>query len=264
MTMIRTAIITAVLYISICANPGQAGAADILNRSFTLGTPQVELGNVNGPITVTVSARGSVQLGVVKSGGTAPERARLKVEIQATSNTLKVSVRCDRWFRRCGRARARLTLQVPHGTLLSARSVNGAVEISEVRGEVGARTVNGRIRIHRSGAAGLSVSTVNGKIRVTGHAGPLKARSVNGPLQLQLDRLWAPLEIRTVSGDAQLKLPQNTGAQVELRTVSGTLDSKLPLQTNQRQRRRVRGTLGQGGPRIQARTVSGSLTILPL
>ena len=261
--MTRFAIITALL--SLCLTGCEvAHAADTLTRTFNLGaTPLVKVSNINGPITVTGSARTSVYLSAVKEGGTVAQRGRLKIEVEARGDTLEVHTRCERWVRGCGATgvRVRYTLHLPRGARLTCRSVNGAVTIAGVRGEVSARTVNGHIRTNNTGSAALKAATVSGKVEVLGHAGPVKARTVSGPIRLELTRLAGDVRIRTVSGSARLKLSRTSGARVDLSTVSGGLISQLPLQLEQRSRRELSGTLGQGGPQIRARTVSGSVTL---
>lgn len=260
--MTRIAIITALL--SLCLTGCEvAHAADTLTRTYNLGaTPRVKLGNINGPISVTGSARTSVYLSAVKQGGSAAQRARLKIEIEVRGDTLAVRTRCERWIRGCGQGvQVRYTLHIPRGARLSCRSVNGAVTVAGVQGEVSARTVNGKIRTSDTGSAALKARAVNGKIEVSGHAGPVKAHTVSGPIRLELKRLAGEVQIRTVSGSARVKMPKTSGASVDLSTVSGSLVSQLPLQVERRGRRGLSGTLGQGGPQVRARTVSGSVTL---
>ncbi len=263
--MTRTAITTVVLCLSF--NGCEAAyAADTLNKTFNLGAaPQVEVGNINGPVTVTGGARSTVFLSAVKSGGSAADRDRLKIEVEVDGDALRVTTRCDRWIRGCGRGvKVRYTLHVPRGTRLSARSVNGPVTVSGVQGEVKARSVNGRVRTSDTGSASVRVRTVNGKIEVRGHAGEVRARTVNGKIELRLRKLARDVRLRTVSGTARVLIPRGSGARVDMRTVSGELTSELPMQVSRRGRRGLNGTLGNGGPQIKARTVSGGVKILAL
>ncbi len=145
-----------------------------------------------------------------------------------------------------------------------ARSVNGPVRVGGVRGGVVARTVNGAVETSDTGSAALRMHTVNGKIRVRGHAGEVRVRTVNGTVRLNLTKLTGAVRIKSVSGSATIKLPRASGASVDLSTLSGRLSSDLPLQTTRKGRRSLAGTLGQGGPQIRARTVSGSVILTAL
>lgn len=266
--MMRTAIYTTLLCLVTVGLTGcqRAHAADTFNKTLNLGaTPSVSVANINGPVTVTGSARGTVYLSAVKVGGTAAQRRSLKIELESSSDCLEVRTRCDRWVRGCGRGvKVRYTLHVPRGTRLRARAVNGPVRVSGVRGGVVARTVNGLVETRDTGAASLRTRTVNGKIRVRGHAGEVRARTVNGPIRLELSKLTGAVRVRSVSGTATIKLPRGSGATVNFSTVSGELTSALPLQTTRQGRPGLTGTLGQGGPQIRARTVSGSVTLTAL
>jgi DUF4097 and DUF4098 domain-containing protein YvlB len=69
-----------------------------------------------------------------------------------------------------------------------------------------------------------------------------------------------------VSGDITLRLPADLNADVRFASLSGELDTDFDLHV-EREREKwvgsdVRGTIGEGGPRLSFNTVSGDVRLL--
>jgi DUF4097 and DUF4098 domain-containing protein YvlB len=68
-----------------------------------------------------------------------------------------------------------------------------------------------------------------------------------------------------VSGSVTVSLPSGLDADVEASTVSGAITSDFPITVGGGSRRdgfssrKLSGTIGRGGPRIELRTVSGAI-----
>jgi DUF4097 and DUF4098 domain-containing protein YvlB len=85
---------------------------------------------------------------------------------------------------------------------------------------------------------------------------------VSGSIHLELSRESRNVKATTVSGAVRVLLARHLGAQVQLSTLSGDLQSAdLPLTIDQRGRRTLRGTVGDGTMRFRASTVSGDVTL---
>jgi hypothetical protein len=135
-------------------------------------------------------------------------------------------------------------VKVPAGVTLEARTVNGDVEASGMRGPVDASTVNGGIRIGTTSWA--EASTVNGGVAVvmSGHGWP------------------EGLDFRTVNGSIVLDFADAPNADLHAETMHGEIDSEFPLQVQGKMRRNMmRGTLGSGGPELALATVNGSIEL---
>lgn len=137
-------------------------------------------------------------------------------------------------------------IQVPRGTHLELESTNGSVAVSDVRGEVDARTTNGSIRLE----------DVEGAIR---------ARSTNGAIQASFARNAAgptrDMELRTTNGSVTLALPEGLGARLDARTTNGGITTDFPILVEGRIGRRLSGTIGEGGPEIRLATTNGAIRI---
>lgn len=174
---------------------------------------------------------------------------------------------------------ARVAVIVPEDTGVTARTVSAGVFVSGVSGESSIITVSGRITA--SGLAGApSLRTVSGDIEAEGVTGEVdaatvsgeiamtaadvsavRARTVSGDITLNLNRPSA-VDATTVSGDATFGIAPDGTFEVDAASVSGRLDTTFPHDGLRAERRRLRGRVGEGGPRLAVRTTSGNVAIL--
>jgi hypothetical protein len=145
------------------------------------------------------------------------------------------------------------------------KSVSGDVTLDGVRADISAQTVSGDLET-RQLSGRLKFTTVSGDLTVVdGSSEQVTAETVSG--DLTLDLAVAPsgrLDLKSVSGDLTVRLPESAGLQVEVRTMSGSLESAFPgVSTDTKPgRSSMRGMLGAGDGFLQAKTVSGDVTLL--
>lgn len=136
------------------------------------------------------------------------------------------------------------TVRVPDGVHVQLHTVNGGVTVEGIAGAVEAESVNGSITARSTG-------------------GPVRAETVNGSIRATLGKLGGDaLRYETVNGSITLELPADANAALALETVNGSVSTDLPVTVQGRvSRKQLRGTLGRGGPQVQAETVNGSITV---
>lgn len=135
-------------------------------------------------------------------------------------------------------------VRLPAGVKVEATSVNGSVEVDGATAEVVARTTNGGVEARSSGGP-VSAHTTNGDVTV--RAGSLDNHDI---------------EYSTVNGSITVELPASANADLDMRTVNGHVSSDFPLTVEGTfSRRRMRATLGKGGPRVRLSTVNGSIRL---
>ena len=140
--------------------------------------------------------------------------------------------------------RVDFTVHVPEGVRFVGTTVNGSVEAANLASDVEANTVNGHIRVATSGYA--------------------EAETVNGSIEASLGRAtWTePLRFGTVNGGITINLPANASAEVHASTVNGQIETDFPLTvTGRLGPRRLNGTIGTGGRRLDLTTVNGSIRL---
>lgn len=138
-------------------------------------------------------------------------------------------------------------VHVPRQTDLDIETVNGPLQVEDVKG---------RFRLRAQ----------NGPVTLAGLAGDVNARVQNGPLRVTLaGDQWdgAGLDAETTNGPVDLAIPAQYDAELETGTVNGPMDLAFPLTVTLQGRlsHRLHATLGQGGAPIRVVTTNGPLTI---
>lgn len=141
---------------------------------------------------------------------------------------------------------ASLTVGVPTGVAVDARTTMGVVTIRGTKASVDARTVSGPISID-------------------GAAGAIDARSINGPVEVEVDSLGPDdaINLESVNGPLSVRVPPGTEGVVELATINGSVETDFPITASgQMSARNLRGHIGNSSRDIRLRTVNGSVELL--
>lgn len=136
-------------------------------------------------------------------------------------------------------------IQVPLEIGLDLKTSNGSISITDVRGKI---CFEGR----------------NGAVSLTDLAGDVRGRTRNGRIDLRLTgETWegSGLDIETNNGGITFKIPENYSAELETGTLNGRIVLGFPLEVEGSLGRRLRTTLGGGGPRLRAVTSNGKVRI---
>lgn len=137
-----------------------------------------------------------------------------------------------------------LVVAMPNGVTLRAETMNGALDLQQVRGDVYASTMNGAIR--------ASAARV------------VHARTMNGAIDVTMGRTdWTgDLTLSTMNGAVNVRLPADASTEISARTMSGRITSDFPLDIDRRPgRTTASGTLGEGGRRLTLSTMNGAIRI---
>jgi DUF4097 and DUF4098 domain-containing protein YvlB len=208
----------------------------------------LELENVNGSIDASTTTEPDVE--IVAEMRDDAEGTAAVVLTQAASG-LSVCVRaetmtapsCERGHGRHGHTAAvHVTVRVPAGLHLVARTVNGRVHVRGLVGRVEANAVNGQVLLED--VRDVRASSVNGQVR---------ASFANGAFA-------GPIELSTVNGAVSVELPAGTDADLRADTVRGRVAIDLPGVADLRGPH-VRLALGHGGHELSLRTVHGSIHV---
>jgi hypothetical protein len=218
--------------------------------------------NVNGVVRVERSSSNKVEISASKSWRRGnPDEVRIEARrVGGGGADLLVCAlwsensSCDergmrtqvngRWTER-NDVSVEFVVRVPDGVRVDVNTVNGAVDIRGVSGDVSARTVNGNVDAASTG-------------------GPVTARTVNGDVRVRMSKLGSAEELNyeTVNGSVTVELPQSLGASVDLSTVNGRVSSDFPMTVSGTvSPRRIRATIGDGKLQLRVRTVNGSVEL---
>lgn len=252
----------------------------------------VELQAARGEIIVSAWSRDQVRVRATS------ERGALRFD--ASSAHLSLGLRSG--SSRSGDTRFELT--VPVGVRVRANSTSGDIRVAGSKAAVEARTQRGDIVVEDVGPAEVTAlsgdvdaSAINGELRVNVLSGDVRIRQVTGDVEVKtvsgeidlrdvraryvrigttsgditFDGTIDPTgryELQTHSGDVDLILPANVGAQLTTSTYSGGIESDFlltlppgPHGEASGHGRKFTFTLGRGGARITAESFSGDINI---
>ncbi len=235
------------------ATPGFAGWGNAHREAFSFagdfsaeGTIRIE--NTNGSITVEAWDRDAYAIEGEKRAANEADLERIAIDWDLTADHIAVKVQLPKkagWLNRGTiDGGVDFVLKVPATVRVEElRTVNGGIVLTGMRGPVNAETVNGGIKARDLGGD-ARLHTVNGGLVATfSHVAPT-----------------AKLELETVNGGVKVTLPAATDAEIHGSVVNGRIHSDLPLTVKgEISKRSLRATLGDGGARIRAATVNGSV-----
>ena len=269
-----------VLLAAVVAAWGAEESSRTIEKTVPLGANgSLAVCGMNGTVRVTAGDGSDVRF-TVRERISAPTRERLEelkkevdFVITAEAGAVRAGVKGPWGSRECGRrdeqsrrenrrrwewnetkVEHEVNVVAPRGARLEVRTVNGGIEIMGTTGAYVVATVNGGIRMTDVAGAG-EVSTVNGTVVATYQQNPAaetKFRTVNGKLDLYFQpSLSADFHVKTVNGKAY--------TDFDMASIGGETTKGMKVI----HRRGTSGALraGNGGPRISAETVNGSILI---
>ncbi|MDR2257130.1 MAG: DUF4097 family beta strand repeat-containing protein [Arthrobacter sp.] len=139
-----------------------------------------------------------VQVGAARPGRTADHRAAERIEVSADADTVSLFHSGPKMF---GMGTAHVRITAPEGTLLEARTGNGAITALGPWGQATLKTSNGSVRVHS--AAGLKAHTSNGTVSVGAVGGRAEITSSNG--SVDVGEVFGDAELRTSNGDIRVE-----------------------------------------------------------
>jgi hypothetical protein len=218
--------------------------------------------NLNGAVRVEQGTGSKVEVTAVKHWRRGnPEDVKITVE-QVGSGKGDVLVcalwrdgdRCDEggyhsshsfnWGNNNNDVNVEFTVRLPAGVRMDGRTVNGSVEIDGATSSIVARTVNGQITARSTG-------------------GPVSAETVNGSINVRTASLTDDrTEYKTVNGSITVELAASSNVNLDMSTVNGSVSSDYPITIEGTiSHKRIRGTMGKGGPTVRLSTVNGSIRL---
>jgi hypothetical protein len=219
----------------------------------------LEIRGVNGEINGTVSGSGDAEIHATKSANRSdPEQVRVAV-VPHAGGVLVCAVypspagrepnTCDPGPNHHSNSAnndtvVRFDVKVPAGVKFVGKTVNGDVTAESLTGDAEGSTVNGSVKVSTTGTA--------------------MAHTVNGSLDVTMGRAEFPdgAKFSTVNGGIVLRVPAYLNAHLKASVENGSIESDFPITvTGTVSRRRVEGTIGNGGQELQVSTVNGSIRL---
>lgn len=164
---------------------------------------------------------------------------------------------------------------------LTVNTTSGEVQLNGIAGKLEVGSVSGDVKLENGNINGATVSTTSGEIDLDGVAGALNITSVSGDIRVreardgQLDLSTTSGEIKydgsmalkstnslnSISGDVNLRLPDDSHFRLDASTVSGDISSDFELSDGQQVGRSLSGAAGDGSATLTIGTTSGDISI---
>jgi len=147
------------------------------------------------------------------------------------------------------------------GGNLEVKTGSGSIDAHAVRGAITASAGSGTIELEQTGEGDVSIHSGSGGVRVRGVRGGLSVSTSSGSIRAQgeMVRAWS---LEASSGGITVELPPEASFELDASTSSGDIDSERPVSvTGRTSRKTLRGAVGNGGPRLEIETSSGSIVI---
>jgi hypothetical protein len=241
--------------------------AQDFQRSYRVGAGgRVSVRNVSGDVIVKGYEGDTVTVLGYKEG-----RDRDLLQVEDLSGEGRVDVRV-RYPERCNcDASVRFEVRVPRSLSLeydAFSSVSGDVAVDGATGSITAKSVSGGVRVENVSGR-VEAKSVSGGVEVRQAAGTVSAKSTSGGVDVEVVQLPAEggaqrMEFASVSGNVNVRLPSNLGAEVEMSTLSGALETEFPIQIEKREHgpgRSARGRVGDGARGLKLSSVSGDVRL---
>lgn len=217
-------------------------------------TGKIDVGNVNGSITIETWDQPQIKLEVEKIADSKDRLAEIKINIDAKPESFSVDVEYPNWknkdkrsWEKNSKMEVNFKLIVPKTAILDEiHTVNGSVSISNSANITKASAVNGSVKaLNLSGTADLS--------------------TVNGSVVADFDRIssGSVISLSTVNGTAKLILPSDIDATIRAESLNGHIsnDFGLPVRKGEFVGRDLYGKVGNGDVKIKLESVNGGLDL---
>ena len=124
------------------------------------------------------------------------------------------------------------------------------------------KTVSGDLKIKTLGSDSLTLKTTSGEVNIMDFRGNLEANSVSGDISIRYRVFDNNIDVKTISGQVEIDLPQNAEFYLKTNTVSGEVAAKFPITIiSFNKMNQLEGTVGTGDNSIIIDTVSGDIHI---
>ncbi len=227
---------------------------------------RIEVNNVNGDITIMGWDRDYVEVkSTMKTESDSAEFKRVTVRITA-GDPLRIETKYEKpdILHKGMHVSVDYVIRVPaRAGKVSVSLVDGDIVMKDVGGDADVSCVNGQVDLQ--GIAGsVDASCVNGDVLIPGPTVIHEISTVSGDIEVGFSALREPgVDLSSVSGSIRVAVDMKLDADIDLETLSGDLKVQgLDFNDQDVSRHHVQGKLNQGGVKISASTISGSIKIV--
>src|SRR6266850_5239074 len=225
------------------------------SKTFSVsGSPRVNIGTFDGPVTVHGWDKSEVMYTATKRAGDEEELKGISIRTEQQGATVSIVASSEEH-----NGTAQLEVYVPRRSTLHVSSDDGPLNLDGVSGDITLRTGDGQIEVNGGGGQ-LQVNTGDGHVRVTDFEGQVDARTGDGAISL--DGNFNTLSARTGDGSISLTVPPGSNFTVETNADDSITNQGLTMTEDISPSRRVkRWKIGNGGNVFVLNTGDGKIVV---
>lgn len=123
------------------------------------------------------------------------------------------------------------------------------------------KTISGDIKSTSSVTGKTDIRSTSGEVDLEGVLGAVVVDTTSGDIDVQLDKILNDVNLKSVSGEVQMTVPESEAFSVSFSTTSGDIQSTKELSVEKMSDRKLVGSTGNAEFVLDVTTVSGDITL---
>jgi DUF4097 and DUF4098 domain-containing protein YvlB len=239
---------------------------DYFNEQYIVDENTVlKVSTINGQIEINGWDEDKIEFNAVMKSTFSREDLEL-VEIDVDETEDEIEIEAYYTGTRRSQPSVDMNIKIPDYVIVErVTTSNGAILISDVKGDIKAETSNGQIRIDDVDGY-IKAITSNGKIDIEDTTGIMDLKSSNSGIEAEIFDFKEDIEISTSNGGITLYINPSLNANLDISTSNGiiTIDDDLNIVLSVSDDKQKEGQLGDGGNEIYISTSNGNIKIYKL
>jgi hypothetical protein len=219
--------------------------------------------NVNGFIRISSWESDNLSLNATKRSKYGNDDLdNAKIIVSETDNKITIEVQHTQPI---GSRAVDLVIKIPYNvTVESATSTNGAIYLSDTKGDTVLSNTNGLIDVEDVDGY-IKASTTNGGIEIKGTIGIDDLTTTNGGISAEIFDVKDDVSIQSTNGGITIYIKSTINASIEIATVNGgiSVDDSF-ISVTETSSKSLKGTIGTGGDTINIQTTNGGINVYKL
>lgn len=142
------------------------------------------------------------------------------------------------------------------------KTVSGAVNLKGKFDSLKFNSTSGDFTADEITSDSTTFYTISGRIKAAGVPGNVEARSTSGDIELKYESYNYDINVKTISGSTEIKLPMNSEFGLKFNSMSGGSKCDFPITiTGPRDDHALEGSVGSSDNKITVASTSGDLDI---
>ena len=235
-----------------CDMPLYRAAQTVSDVFKSSSSPTIVVETFNGSIDISNGTDDEVVVEVNKRASGFNQDAAWAnlehVEVTIAHSNDEVHVKAYRRGHQFGDCGASIIIVAPPDARVVLRSNNGYIVSEGLRGEIDARTSNGKIDVVEAGGK-IEVGSSNGAILIEATDAEVDARTSNGSIRFSGSLAGGDNLLRTSNGKIDVRLPADSQFELDATTSNGRVDSDFAATAasgrGEHRRRHLSATIGE-------------------